>query len=317
MGRRWRAPLESFVALPGKLQSVERRTVALGTDVSIIALHERPEQARRAIEAAFAALERVEQVMNLWRPDSQLSQLNRAGRLGDPHPDMLAVLRYAAEVSGSTGGAFDVTVQPLWDIYEAARKQKTIPSDQQIGDARKRVDWRGVHVSDKEVRLADGTAVTLNGIAQGFAADRLLATLRDHGIEHAMVNSGEIATAGEKAPGKPWTVGIQHPRRPDAYLALAALSGRCMSTSGDYETTFTDDRLYNHIFDPATGRSPTVFSSVTVVAPTATQADALSTAIFVLGEEKGMRLVRQTAGVDALVVLKDGRTVATQGFPRG
>jgi FAD:protein FMN transferase len=160
-----------------------------------------------------------------------------------------------------------------------------------------------------------GMGITLNGIAQGFAADRAMGAIKGCGVRHALVNAGEIASLGRKAGGELWSVGIQHPRVADAYLGLAQLEGRCMSTSGDYETTFSVDKAYNHIFEPWSGRSPEAFSSVTVVAPSATEADALSTAIFVLGMEKGMELVRASAGVDVLLVGKDGREMASGGFP--
>jgi thiamine biosynthesis lipoprotein len=159
-------------------------------------------------------------------------------------------------------------------------------------------------------------AVTLNGIAQGFAADRVRAALQARGVRHALVNTGEFGSLGRKSDGTPWTVGIQHPRRPDAYLALAALEERFLSTSGDYATSFSDDFRHNHIFDPRTGLSPTEFSSVTVLARTGMEADALTKVLFVGGLGRGLDLVRAVPGADALCVLKDGRTMLTDGFPR-
>ena len=120
---------------------------------------------------------------------------------------------------------------------------------------------------------------------------------------------------GRKAGAEQWTVGIQHPRENDAYMAVVGLDGRCMSTSGDYETAFSADLMANHILDPSTGRSPEELASVTVVAPTATEADALSTAIFVLGPERGLSLARSYEKTDVMLVLKDGNTHMTRGFP--
>jgi thiamine biosynthesis lipoprotein len=216
-----------------------------------------------------------------------------------------------------TGGAFDVTVQPLWRLYAAAHDKGSLPSDASIETARSQVDYRGLEVSAARVRLhGEGQSVTLNGIAQGFAADRALAALREHGVQHALVNAGELGACGHNASGESWTAGIRDPRRTHAYVSVARLDGRCMATSGDYATAFTPDFTYNHIFDPATGRSPQEFSSVTVVAPAAADADALSTAIFVLGFVKGLRLVQVWPRADALFVLKDGRVFSTKGFPR-
>ena len=167
------------------------------------------------------------------------------------------------------------------------------------------------------MRLArPGMAVTLNGIAQGYATDRVLAVLEAHGIRRALVDVGELGCVGDKVGGGPWTAGIQHPRQADAYVAVARMDGRCLATSGDYATAFDEGRSSHHIFDPSTGRSPAEFSSVSVVAATATEADALSTAVFVLGLERGARLVAEIRRADALFVLKDGSVRATAGFPR-
>lgn len=300
----------------GELSSVTRTSHALGTEVSITALHENPDVAERAITAAFAELNLIEDVMSLYRPHSQLSRLNRDGVLNDPHPHFVQVLATARRMSERSAGAFDVTVQPLWSLHAAAQKAGRTPSATEIDAARSGIDWRRVDVSPSRIVLrGDGTAVTLNGIAQGFATDRATSVLRSYGIEHALINAGELTNLGDKEDGQPWTVGIQHPRRDDAWISLARLDGRCLATSGDYATTFSADRSRHHIFDPHTGHSPAEFASVSVVAATGLEADALSTAIFVAGLDRGLELIRSTPGADALFVLKSGRVLQTDGFP--
>lgn len=299
------------------LRRVTRSSWALGSKVSITALHERGEVAGQAISAAFAELRKVDELMSLYRPESQLCRLNREGRIDRPHPYLVTVLERARTLSNRTAGAFDVTVQPLWQLYAAAKQAGRLPDAAALERARRTVGWRRIEIAKGWIRLPSrDMAVTLNGIAQGFAADRALAVLRDRGIEHALVDTGEIGTVGRKPGGEAWKVGIQHPRRDDAYISLARLAGRCLATSGDYETSFSPDHAYNHIFDPATGRSPDVFSSVTVLAPSGIDADALSTAIFVMGIEKGLKLVQSTPDTEALFVLKNGRTLATAAFPQ-
>ena len=304
------------VGLVAGLKAFRLTSFALGSKVSITALHPDEQVARRAVAAGFTELARIEQVMSLYRPDSELSRLNRSGRLDNPHSYLVAVLQKAQEVADRTGGAFDVTVQPLWDLCASSLRSGRTVVLPDIQAACHKVDWRKVDVSSNAIRLAgDGMAITLNGIAQGFAADCVLRVLREHGIEHALVDTGEIASLGRKATGQRWTAGIQHPRRPDAYISLAALDGRCMSTSGDYATAFDKDFTRHHIFDPATGASPQELASVTVVAPMGIDADALSTAVFVLGPVRGRDLVDATAGADALLVRKDGTAVVTDNFP--
>ncbi len=299
-----------------ELSTARRTAWALGTPVTMTALHESPEVAHRAIDAAFAELDLIEDVMSLYRTHSQLCRLNREGVLDRPHPHLVTVLRRAAEISERTGGAFDVTVQPLWELYATAAREGGLPDPAAIEQVRRRVDWRRVEITSRRIRLRGaGTAVTLNGIAQGFATDRAAAVLERYGIEHALIDAGEIRPLGTKSDDRAWTIGIQHPRVADAYAELVRLDGRAVSTSGDYATSFSADRRHHHIVDPHTGMSPTAFSSVSVVTPTCMDADALSTACFVLGLERSVALIDRTPRADALFILKDGRTRTTKHFP--
>jgi thiamine biosynthesis lipoprotein len=177
------------------------------------------------------------------------------------------------------------------------------------------VDYRKIHFDAQRVTLAPGMKLTFNGIAQGYAADRVLAALQANGIRHALVDTGEFRADGRKADGTPFRIGIQHPRQPDAFVALCALDGRALATSGDYATYFSDDFVYNHIFDPKTGRSPLEFSSVSVAAPKGIVADGLSTALFVLGRERALALLERLPDCDAYFVAKSGHTFKTKNFP--
>ena len=300
----------------GQIATFSRTSWALGSPVTLTLLDRDARQAERAMAAAFDELETIEQLMSVYRADSELSELNRGGRLVDPHPYLLEVLRMAEWMSCRSGGAFDVTVQPLWRLNQEAKQRGELPTEDEVAIARRDVDWKRVKVSPSRVDLRGAaTSVTLNGIAQGFAADRVRAVLAAHGITAALIDTGELSSMGSKSDGRPWRVGIQHPRRSDAYIGLARLAGRCLATSGDYATSFTVDRREHHVFDPTTGRSPHELCSVSVVAPTAVLADAMSTAVLVTGIERGLRLVESTSGVDALMVDKHGRTVVTDGFP--
>jgi thiamine biosynthesis lipoprotein len=280
--------------------------------VSLTAYHEDRDTAERAVAAAFQALDDVEDLLSLYRPHSALCRLNRDGVLRSPHADVLSVIRESLEWARLSGGAFDPTVQPLWALHAAGGA----PELARIEDARRLVDWRRVQVDANEIRLGPGQQVTLNGIAQGFAADRVREVFVAHGIRHGLVNTGEFCALGAKADASPWQIGVQHPRVRDAYVAVAPLRDRFLATSGDYETKFGDDFSTHHIFDPATGRSPSELSSVTVVAPTGLEADALSTAIFVLGSSRGFALAATRPGVEVLLVLKNGEVLASTNFPK-
>ena len=297
------------------LHEARRTSWALGSEVRVTVLADDPGAADEAAAAAIAEIETVDRALSIYRPASEVRRLNLDGRLDAPHPCLVEVLDRARRMSEMSDGAFDATVQPLWDVHAEAKRRGGLPPEAAVDAARERVDWRKVEATPARVRLGPGMAITLNGIAQGFAADRAAAALRARGIRHALVDAGELTALGAKDAGGPWTAGIQHPREPGSYIALARLDGRSLATSGDYATAFTADFSRNHLFDPRTGVSPPHFSSVTVAAPSCADADGLSTAVFVAGLDRGLAILESFPGADALLVLKDGRTVTTRGFP--
>ncbi len=320
LGTKSGAQTRHRTGLPGdagsQLPMTRRRVRALGTTVELTVRHSDRDVAERAIAAAFEELDRVEDVMSLYRPNSQLCRLNRTGRLCRPDSRLVDVLTMAARVSQKSRGAFDVTIQPLWELFWRAKQEQTVPSVKSIQAVVKQVDFRRVDVDRAQIRLRGrATRLTLNGIAQGYALDRVAATLQSHGIHHALIDTGEIGARGDSGTHAGWSVGIQHPRVADAYVALVRLDGRCLATSGDYATAFTDDFALHHLLDPRTGRSPTELASVSVLAPSGVLADALSTAAFVLGASQGSQLVTSFHSCDALFVRKDNRVFRTAGFP--
>jgi thiamine biosynthesis lipoprotein len=257
--------------------------------------------------------------MSLHRDDSQVATLNRHGTLAAPQPQLLQVLNVAQDLSRRTGGAFDITVQPLWLAFSRAQQRGGLPTAAELSAARARVGWQGLEVTPQQLRLREpGMAITLNGLAQGFGVDVAMQALRDHGIAHALLDTGEFGAIGDKGDGKidgePWRLGIKHPRQPGELAARLRLDGRCLATSGDYETAFSADFLHHHIFDPATGDSPTALASATVLAPSGILADGLSTAFMVLGAERALHLAARMDGVDALLIGKNGQRWQTAGM---
>jgi len=288
--------------------------LAFGTTINIAVVHADEKLARRAIAAALSAAQQVDRLMSIYHPASQVFRLNRDGVLHQPDPQLLAVLEQARGLSLLTDGAFDISVQPLWRAYSTAAARGALPDAAQQDRALALVDWRGVRVSADRIELAQhGMAITLNGLAQGYAADLALAAVRAHGIEHALLDTGEFAAAGRKH-GRPWTLGVRAPRDPQALAATLCLDGRSMATSGDYEMTFTPDYMHHHIFDPKAGDSPRQLANVTVLAPSAMLADGLSTAFMVLGADRSMTLAARLTGVDLLAIDKAGRPWRSAGI---
>ena len=315
-----------FLGLPGNAQAENsqeeqeakkhrRRSQALGTDIEFTILHHDEKLANLAIDEALAQIETVEKVMSLYRPDSQINQLNNHGLLRDPDPMFSHVLSKAKKLSELSAGAFDVTIQPLWKLFHSRSLQGRLPDAKEIQIAKEKIGWKHIDIQKDHICLNQpGAQVSLNGIAQGLAADMAQKALKARGIEHALIDTGELNASNHPAPTETWKIGIQHSRKPEN-LCKANLKNRCMSSSGDYQTTFSDDYRHHHLFDPRTGSSPTELANVTVIAPTAMEADALSTAVFVLGLEKGMKMISNLAKVDALFVTKEGQVKFTKNFP--
>lgn len=296
------------------LQWRTRPLLALGTTVRLRAAHAEAARAEQALDAATATLRAVEASMSLFIGDSELSRLNRSGQLHAPSAHLLTVLHEARMVSERSGGAFDVTVQPLWLTHDRARQAGRLPTPVELKEARARAGWQGIQIGPDRVRLArPGMALTLNGIAQGYAADAVRSTLQAHGIEHALIDTGEFSACGRNERGEPWSVGIEDPHDPARLLTALHLDGRALATSADNRSTFTADRKHHHIIDPATGDSPPALSSVTVVADSAMRADALTKVMFMAGPERIDALARHW-GVDVLWVDKQGQPSATAGL---
>jgi thiamine biosynthesis lipoprotein len=299
----------------GALQWVDRTLNALGTSMTLRAAHADAGVAGRALDAAVADIRAIEDQMSLFRADSALCQLNRSGQLDHVPPDLLALFTVAQDVARRSQGAFDVTVQPLWLAFEQARQQGRLPTRAEVREARQRVGWRGLEVGARGVRLQrPGMGVTLNGIAQGFAADKVKARLQAFGIEHALIDAGEWASLGQPSHAGDWTLGVANPRDAHRLVAGIALQGRCVATSADDQCSFSPDFVHHHIFDPRTGYSPRELSSVSVMAPTAVMADALTKVIFMAGFDRALPLARAW-GVEVLVVDKQGRWKASAGLP--
>jgi thiamine biosynthesis lipoprotein len=298
---------------PQELQWISRTLTAMGTSMTIQVAHADATLAVRALDAAVADIRHIEDQMSLFRPDSAICQLNRTGRLENPHPDMLEILRIAQQVAQRSQGAFDVTVQPLWLAFEDAKSVGRLPTAEAVLAARQRVGWRGLQLTDTAIRFErPGMGITLNGIAQGYAADKVKARLQRLGIAHALVDSGEWASMGQPAHAGDWTLGVANPRDAQHVITGIAMQGRCVATSADDQCTFSADFANHHIFDPHTGHSPTELASVTVVAPACVMADALTKVFFMAGYDRALPLAKKW-GVDVLVVDKRGRWQASPG----
>jgi thiamine biosynthesis lipoprotein len=263
---------------------------------------------------AFAELEAVDREMVRERA-SPLAELNANGG-GLVEEATGEVLAAALAWSRRTQGAFDPTTAALLDLWDILSGSHPPPTAGELASARERVGWQRVGLSADRRRVElGGTTLDLGGIAKGYAIDRAAQVLRNSGAADYLINAGgDLYLAGSKG-GEPWRVGIQHPRRPEELLRVVAPVEGALVTSGDYERSYTwEGELVHHILDPRTGEPARGCQSVTVWAATAMDADALATAVFVLGPQAGLELVEQESAAEALVVAASGEILESSGF---
>ena len=299
------------------LQWRERALLGFGTTLWLRAAHADVQRVEAGLNAAVQAIRHVERQMSLFDESSALCQLNRDGRLLAADPDLLRVLRLAQRVAAGSRGAFDVTIQPLWQAWESARRTGAVATSGALRSARLQVDWRALWLDGADVFLQrPGMALSLNGIAQGYAADLARARLQAHGIEHALLDTGEWSAWGRGPENTPWRLSVEEPVLPNQFPEGLQLvnDGRAVATSSDRHCAFSADHRHHHIIDPRTGYSPTDWSSVTVLAHSCALADALTKVLFMAAPAQAMAQALRW-GVDVLLIDKTGRWHASSGVP--
>jgi len=288
--------------------------IALGADASLQLYHPDAAEAARLIDDSLAEVRRLERIFSLYDQNSALCRLNRAGQLADPPQELVELLAVCGRIHRATGGAFDATVQQPWDLYAgrfgAPCADLAGPSSVAIGHALARQGVEAVAFDPERIRfLRPGMALTLNGIAQGYITDRVAELLRARGVVHTLVDMGETRALDGHPAGRPWSVGLKDPRDQNGLLQQVALDDQAIATSGGYGTQFDAAGRFNHIFNPATGGCATRYLSVSVVAPSATVADALSTAFSLMPMDRAAGVLTETGATDAYFVPPDGSVI--------
>lgn len=278
----------------GALAWRERVLQGFGTTLWLRAAHADAGRVEHALDRAVKRIRMIEAQMSLFDDNSALRRLNRSGRLDRPDAGLLQVLQLSTRIAADSGGAFDVTMQPLWELWDGARRDARLPSARELSRATAQVNWRALDASRERVLLPRGFSLSLNGIAQGYAADAVRGELRTLGIRDAMLDTGETAVLGLAPDRTPWRFGIEDVHANGAVVsgtgsatpAIMVPDAYAAATSSDAHTTFTADRVHHHILDPRSGDSPQYWSSVTVVARSAALADGLTKVFFMLPKER-------------------------------
>lgn len=278
------------------------RGVLFNSDVDMAVHAMPPAVAEPLIRNCELEMQRLEKLFSLYLPDSPLSRLNRTGRLDNPPPELVDLVRKALLVAERSGGAFDPTIQPYWTwLRETVETTGAIDPEAQAQFLEK-VDFRQVRCGEEELSFGrEGMALTLNGLSQGWITDRATKILRDGGAQHCLVNLGEFYGLGTQPSGRDWIVGLRGVEGEEI-----ALRDRALAVSSGAGLYFGTGDRRNHIVDPRTGDCVEARKVVAVTAPEAWLADALSTACSVLEEEKARDLIAQWEDVE-LFIYKTGR----------
>jgi thiamine biosynthesis lipoprotein len=293
---------------PGSGSIVESMRPLMGTEfnVTVWAAAGREPAAATIIAEVLEEVAELESQISSWQSDSDTTRVNTAAgqQPVQVSPELHELLTISMRWARRTGGAFDVTGGPLYELWSAARSQKTLPSQEAITSVLRQVGYQKVELGDATVRLsAPGMKLGFGSVGKGYAADLAAAKLRAANFINFIIDAGgDLVVSGSRGPA-PWSVGIRHPRT-EELLATTEVTDSAIATSGDYEQfLMADGRRFSHIIDPRSGWPAETVASVVVIAANGADADALATGLFVLGPDQGIALAEQISSVEALFVM--------------
>lgn len=293
--------------------SRERKAMGTVWKLSVLTSPDRKLTAEHVLDRALDEVDRLEELLSEWRPTSELSRVNRAAGEAPVKvsEELLTCVEAGLAVARWSDGAYDITWAALHGLWDFSPDSPRVPPNREA-IAQKLPLWNYKNVVvDRDARTVflkkRGMAIGLGGIAKGYALDRVADMLHAEGFHDFLLFGGGQVRVGGQRGDRPWRVGIQHPRNPKSYFGFVEVSGdHSVSTSGDYEHWFVHEgRHYHHILDPKTGFPSDKSASVTVISPTALWADAIDTALFVLGPEEALKRLRSAPGGPHEAVLVD------------
>lgn len=308
---------QAEAALFGRKEyKVSRTRLAMGTYVSITAVHPSRDEAENAIGLAFEEIDRLGGVLSRYDGSSPVSELNNNGVLRGAPGEVVEMVGRAQSYNHQTGGAFDITVKPLVDLFKERLAVNMKPTDLEVAEILKRVGAENIRLQGNNISFTkEGMGITLDGIAKGYIVDRAARLLNVQGVSNHLINAGgDIRTSGVAAKGKPWTVAIQDPAKKKNYPDLVKMTSGAIATSGNYEIYYDHEKVFHHIVDGRTGHCPEISASVTVMADTVMAADALATSIFVMQPADGIRFINGQPGCECLVVGNNGLVAKSGGW---
>ncbi len=269
-----------------------------------------------AISKAEAEIKRIDSLLDRGSGESEIYKIN-SGKTAAVSDETADLIQTAIDISEKTGGAFDITTAPVSDLWGFYGGSFRVPSDGELQTALGGVGYEKIRLNENTVSVPDNTSIDLGGIGKGCASDRAADVLRENGVDSAILSlGGNVYALGKRADGSDWTVGITDPGNKSQILGTVNVSDKAVVTSGGYQRYFEQDgKTYHHIIDPKTGKSAqSGLLSVTVISQSGALADGLSTALFVMGLDKGIELWRKSDSFDAVFVDNDGQIYITDGI---
>ena len=291
----------------------------MGTLVEITVHESDKELAQKAINKSFSEMSRLEKIMSSYLPGSELSKLNASAEKKSKvsvSSDLLKVIQRGVYWGMLSNGAFDISIGPATKLWKFSSGSPSLPDSNQLLNATNLINYKDIVIDDSSVSLKKtGMSLNLGAIGKGYAVDQAIDVLKKMKIKSGLINAGGDLMAFGLKKTKSWHIGIQHPRKPEQIIASLDVKDKAVATSGDYQRYFIKDKIrYHHILDPKNGWPANQTISATVIANTVMDADAVSTALFVLGKNKGITFINSLKGFEGMIVSSLGSVTYSSGF---
>ncbi len=307
-----------LISMPVSADWVGDARPMMGTEVSVWLWHDSPDDGRLLVDAVFREAERINQLMSTYIEDSQISAINREAAAGPviAGEELFTLIQRSLDISVLTRGAFDITYESVGQHYDFRKRQR--PDDATVASEKERIGFELIELDRGAGTVhfrAEGVRINLGGIAKGYVVERGVDILATRGVQHAIVTAGGDSRLLGDRRGQPWGIGIRDPRKEGEVAISVPLSDEAISTSGDYERFFDEDGIrYHHILAPSTGEPAEGVHSATVIGPDAVMTDALSTSVFVMGVDQGLRLIASLPDYESIVIDAEGAIYYSDGL---
>lgn len=290
----------------------------MGTQIVVNIWYQNKNSANSCSQKVFAEMKRIDALMSPYRSGSELAKVNQ---LASKQPvgiskELFRLIKQSIDVSEKSEGAFDITFASVGYLYDYRNRQK--PSDQFIANKLAAINFRNIKLNENDYSISftrQGVRIDLGGIAKGYAVDNAIEILKQCGVQHGLVSAGGDSRILGDRNGRPWVMGVRHPRNKNEVVLKLPLTNAAISTSGDYERFFIEDgHRYHHIIKPQTGKPVTETWSATVIGDQAWLTDALSTTLFVLGVKPALKLIDQYENMEAIIIDAKGKMHYSSGL---